>query len=161
MALYMKFDDGNVKGDVTTEAYKDWINLSSFNFGVGRGISMSVGSMSNREGGLPSISEITVTKMLDPASAMLMQSAMSKSEGVKVEIALVRTGSKEVDEVGKYLLEDVLISGFSVASGGDQPTESLSLSFSKITVDLKGADKANKNGQNVKVGYDLTTGKPF
>lgn len=161
MALYMKFDDGNVKGDVTTEQYKDWINLNSFQFGVGRGIAMSVGNMSNREVSLPSISEITITKMLDPASAMLMQHAMAKSEGVKVEIALVRTGSKEVDEVGKYLLEDVLISGFSVSSGGDQPAESLSLSFSKITVDLKGADKGGKNGQNIKVGYDLATGAPF
>lgn len=162
MALYMNFAEGKIKGDVTTEAYKDWINLESMQFGVGRGISMGVGTMSNREASLPSLSEIVVTKALDPASALLMQHAMASSEGVKVEIVLARTGAKEVEEIGRYTLEDVLISGFSVsAASGGAPTESVSLSYSKITVDLKGADKANKNGQNIKVGYDLATGKPF
>ena len=33
-------------------------------------------------------------------------------------------------------------------------------SFSKIVADLQGADKTNKNGQNMKVGYNLTTGEP-
>ncbi|RLT92010.1 MAG: Hcp1 family type VI secretion system effector, partial [Ketobacter sp.] len=56
---------------------------------------------------------------------------------------------------------DVLISSYSVsASGGSAPGESMSLSYSKIVADLQGADKTNKNGQNMKVGYDLTTGKP-
>ncbi|MBA57152.1 MAG: hemolysin-coregulated protein, partial [Pseudomonadales bacterium] len=58
-------------------------------------------------------------------------------------------------------LSDVLISSYSVsASGGSAPGEALSLSFSKIVADLQGADKTNKNGQNMKVGYNLTTGEP-
>jgi type VI secretion system Hcp family effector len=32
----------------------------------------------------------------------------------------------------KYILEDLLVSGYSVSSGGDRPTESLSLNFTKI-----------------------------
>jgi type VI secretion system secreted protein Hcp len=161
MALYLNYNAKAIKGDVTAAGYEDWIDLGSLQFGVGRGMSMAVGSMSNREVSLPSISEITVTKMLDPASAKLMGEAMYASNGVKVEIAIVRTGAKEIEEVGRYVLEDVLISGFSVSSGGDRPSESLSLSFAKITVDLKGSDKTNKNGENIKVGYDLATGKPI
>lgn len=161
MALYMQFDGGSIKGDVTTAGFENWIKLSSLQFGVGRGISMAVGHLSSREVSTPSISEIVITKELDPASAQLMQAAMSKDEGVKVEIVLVRTGSKEIEEVGRYTIENVLISGFSVSSSGDKPTESLSLSFAKITVDLSNADKDNKNGENVKVGYDLATGKPI
>jgi type VI secretion system secreted protein Hcp len=160
MALYMNYNAKKIKGDVTAKGYEDWIDLSSMQFGVGRGIGMAVGSMSNREVSLPSISEITVSKQLDPASALLFKDSLAGSEGVSVEIAIVRTGAKEIEEVGRYHLENVLISSFSISSGGDRPTESLSLSFAKITVDLKGSDKANKNGENIKVGYDLALGHP-
>ena len=160
MALYMKFKDGEVKGDVTAQGFVDWINLSSFQFGVGRGIGMGVGSMSNREVSLPSLSEITISKNFDPATPLLMKHSMATNEGVKVEIAIVRTGTTEPEEVGRFILEDVLISGFSMSGADGAPVESISLSYAKITADLKGADKANKNGQAIKVGYDLSTGKP-
>jgi type VI secretion system secreted protein Hcp len=161
MALYMKYNDGKIKGDVTAKGYENWIDLGSLQFGVGRGITMGVGSMSNREVSVPSLSEVTVTKMLDPASALLMKEAMAGATGVKVEIAIVRTGNKEIEEVGRYALENVLISGYSISSGGDRPSESISLSYAKIMADLKGSDKENKNGENVKVGYDLALGTPI
>lgn len=161
MALYMNFNDKKIKGDVTAKGFEDWIDLSSLQFGVGRGISMGVGTLSNREVSVPSLSEITISKNLDPASALLMKEAMAGADGVKVEIVIVRTGNKEIEEVGRYVLENVLISGYSISSGGDRPSESLSLSYGKITADLKGSDKANKNGENIKVGYDLALGTPI
>ena len=36
MAIYLQY--GKIKGDVTTEGLKDWIELRSFQWGVGRGI---------------------------------------------------------------------------------------------------------------------------
>jgi len=36
MALYMKY--GDIKGAVTTDGFKDWIELNSFQWGVGRAI---------------------------------------------------------------------------------------------------------------------------
>jgi type VI secretion system secreted protein Hcp len=161
MALYMNFNNNAIKGDVTAEGYANWIDLSSMQFGVGRGISMGVGSMSNREVSVPSLSEITISKNLDSSSAMLLKESLVGSEGVKVEIAIVRTGNTKIEEVGRYTLEGVLISGYSTSSGGDRPSESISLTYAKILVDLKGADKDNKNGTNVKVGYDLSAGKPL
>lgn len=161
MALYMNFNDKKIKGNVTAKGYEDWIELQSMQFGVGRGISMGVGASADRETSVASVSEITVTKLMDPASAMLLKESLSGDEGVKVEIVIVRTGAKEVEKVGTYTLENTLISGYSVSSGGDRPAESLSLSFTKIQVDLKGADSTNKNGQNFKVGYDLAKGEPL
>jgi type VI secretion system secreted protein Hcp len=161
MALYMNFDGGKIKGDVTAAGFENWIDLQSLQLGVGRGISMGVGSMSNREVSVPSLSEITITKSFDPATPLLFKNSLAGSDGVTVEIVLVRTGATQVEEVGRYTLENVLISGYSLSSGGDAPTESISLSYAKITADLKGADKENKNGQNIKVGYDLAAGKPL
>lgn len=159
MALYMNYNAGAVKGNVTAAGYENWIDISSMQFGVGRGISMNVGSMSNREVSLPSLSELTVTKSFDTASLLLLQDSIKGDTGVKVELAIVRTGSDKVEEVARITLEDTLISGYSMSSGGDRPSESLSLSYSKILFDGKGATKGNEAGQPVKVMYDLTTAK--
>lgn len=161
MAIYMNFNALAIKGNVTAAGFEDWIEVDSFSLGTGRGISMEVGNMANREATRPSISEVTISKMLDNASGGLFKESLTGVEGVEVKISIVQTGAKQVEKFAEYVLSDVLISSYSVnASGGSAPYESLSLSFSKIIADLQGADKTNKNGQNMKVGYDLTTGKP-
>lgn len=162
MAIYMNFNNKKIKGNVTAVGYEDWIELDSFQFGVGRGLSMEVGNMANREATRPSISEITITKMMDNSSGGLFKESLVGVEGVVVQIHIVQTGSQKVEKFAAYELTDTLISSYSISgSGGGAPHESLSLSFSKIVADLQGADKSNKNGQNMKVGYDLTTAKPM
>lgn len=161
MAIYMNYNGKKIKGNVTAVGYEDWIELDSIQFGVGRGISMEVGNMANREATRPSLSEVVVTKMMDNASGGLFKESLTGVEGVVVQIHIVQTGAKQVEKFAAYELSDVLISSYSCSgSGGGAPHESLSLSYSKIVADLQGADKTNKNGQNMKVGYDLTTAKP-
>ena len=161
MAIYMNFNGKKIKGNVTAAGYEDWIELNSFQFGNGRGISMDVGNMANREATRPSLSEITVTKPADNSSGGLFKESLTGVEGVTVLIHIVQTGAEKVEKFAAYELSDVLISSYSMSAGsGGAPNESLSLSYSKIVADLQGADKTNKNGQNMKVGYDLTTAKP-
>ena len=159
MAIYMQYNGDAVKGDVTSEGYKNWMDVSSLQFGVGRGISSQAGSMSNRESTMPSVSEVVITKSMDASSALLLKESFAGSEGVTVVLAMVRTGKDMPEEVGRIVLENVLVSSYSMSSGGDRPQESVSLNFSKVEFDLKGADVANKNGPNIKVGYDLAAGK--
>jgi len=161
MAIYMNYNKLAIKGNVTAAGYENWIELDSMQMGVGRGISMDVGNMANREATRPSLSEVSITKMMDNASGGLFKESLTGVEGVEVQIHIVQTGAKQVEKFAAYTLSDVLISSYSTsASGGSAPHEALSLSYSKIVADLQGADKTNKNGQNMKVGYDLTTGKP-
>jgi type VI secretion system secreted protein Hcp len=108
------------------------------------------------------MSEITLTKLMDNASGGLFKASLTGVEGVTVKIHFVQTGAQKVEKFAAYELSDVLISSYSSSgSSGGAPVESLSLSYSKIVADLQGADKTNKNGQNMKVGYDLTTAKPL
>ena len=58
MAIYMKYKGGAVKGDVTEDGHKQWISLSSVQWGVGRSIGAAVGNAVNREASHPSVSEI-------------------------------------------------------------------------------------------------------
>ena len=54
MAIYMQYP--NIPGAVTEEGHKGWIEINSFQWGVGRGISTPVGRAENREASMPSVS---------------------------------------------------------------------------------------------------------
>jgi type VI secretion system secreted protein Hcp len=153
MAIYMKF--GDIKGDATTEGLKDWIQISSFQFGVGRGISSPSGSDKSRESSEPSLSEVTVTKNMDSASPKLLGDAWGGELGSKVDIKFTTTTKNTVVDFLTYSLENCGISGYSVSSGGDLPQESLSLNYTKISVTFKPMDPTNKS-QPATVFYDLT-----
>ena len=162
MAVYMNFNALAPSGNVTAKGYEGWIEVSSFNFGVGRGITMEAGAMSNREAGRPSLSEVTVTKQLDASSGLLLKSSLTGAEGVTVLIHVVKTGADSVEKYAEYTLEEVIISSYSMsASAGGAPQESISLSFAKIEADLAHADKTNINPANIRVGYDLTLAEPL
>lgn len=162
MAIYMKFNNFNPKGNVTAKGYdKGWIEIDSLNFGVGRSITMEAGAMANREKTRPNLSEITITKRLDSASGGLFKSSVTGDEGCEVEIDLVQTGADKVEKHASYKLENCLISSYSVsASLGSAPVEAISLSFARIEANLSHADKANKNSGKEVIGYDLTLAKP-
>jgi type VI secretion system secreted protein Hcp len=157
MAIFIKY--GSNVGEATAEGYKEWIEVDSFQWGVGRGISSPVGGSSKRESSAPSVSEITVTKTMDKASPLMLKEAIG-GKGSVVKIELTRT-----DEAGKhlayqkYILTDTLVSGYSLSSGGDRPSESLSLNFVKIDSEYIAID--NKGGATTTghVIYDLSQAK--
>jgi hypothetical protein len=60
MPIYIQY--GSVQGDVAKLAHLEWIELDSFQFGVGRSVSTPTGGSSGKESTTPSVSEITVTK---------------------------------------------------------------------------------------------------
>ena len=161
MAIYMEYD--GIKGNVTAEGYKDHVGVASFSFGVGRAISMEPGNISNREATRPSISEITITKEMDNASAALFKESVTGAAGKKVKLHFVHTGADKVEEFCTYELENCLVSSYSVsADGGDgAPYENITLSFSKVLVNHVDADSTNKGGSPNRVGYDLETAKPL
>jgi type VI secretion system secreted protein Hcp len=153
MAIYMKY--GAIKGAVTTTDYKDWIELNSFQFGVGRGIGSAARGSTNREGSEPSISEIVVAKAMDVASAKLLEDAWGGELNTEVTITFTTTTKNSVVPYLKYKLENTGLSGYSLSSGGDMPAESLTLNFTKITETFSGMDPATQ-AKPITVSYDLT-----
>jgi type VI secretion system secreted protein Hcp len=139
----MKYADFN--GPVTTDGYKQWIELTSFQFGVSRGVSSGAGG-ATRESSAPSISEIVITKPHDVASSKLFQDSVAGNFDSKVEIKLTTTVKQKVETFLTYELTDCGVSNYQLSSGGDNPMESMSLNFVKIMVtptplDFKGAVK--------------------
>lgn len=160
MAIYIQYE--GIKGNTTADGYKDHLTVNSVQFGVGRGISMEPGNLSNREATRPTISEITVTKVADTSSTALFKEAVTGSAGKKVVIKFVQTGSDKLIEYMTYTLEDCLVSGYSISADSEgDPMESISLSFAKVMVNYNDFDKSNKSANPQRVGYDLTTAKPL
>jgi len=160
MAIYVQYE--GIKGNTTADGYKDHLTVNSVQFGVGRGISMEPGNLSNREATRPTISEITVTKVADTSSTALFKEAVTGSAGKKVVIKFVQTGSDKLIEYMTYTLEDCLVSGYSISADSEgDPMESISLSFAKVMVNYNDFDKSNKSANPQRVGYDLTTAKPL
>ena len=153
MAIYMKY--GDIKGPVTTEGFKNWIELNSVQLGTHRAIGTAARGSTSREHSEPSISEIVVTKPTDVASPKLFLDAVAGKLDSKVEIKLTTTTKGKVETFLTFKMENTGISSYNVSSGGDMPTESLSLNFTKITKTFTGMDPGIA-GSPETVGYDLT-----
>lgn len=156
MPIYMKY--GAVKGDATEEGHKDWIEIGSFQWGVGRAISTPTGGAKNRESSAPSISEITVTKGHDIATVPLVQE-LYQGHGKDCDIDFVATDKGKLRIYMSIKLTNTMVSGYSFNSGGDRPSESVSLNFTKIEMKTKSHDTANAAGANQAVTYDVGAAK--
>jgi type VI secretion system secreted protein Hcp len=153
MAIFLKY--GSIKGETTQVTHKDWIEINSMQFGVGRGISSGVGGGSKREATAPSVSEITLTKTMDIASNLILKEALGgKAVDVKIEVTQTDNSGKHVAYL-KYVLTNTLISGYSLSSGGDRPSESLSLSFTKIDSEYLNIDDKFAAKTTGHVVYDI------
>jgi len=153
---------GSIAGDVTESGHTGWIELNSFQWGVGRGVSTATGSGEDREASSPSVSEITVTKDLDKASIKLLTEAYQGDgggDGATVQIDFVRTAAGAQQIFLTVTITDVMISGFSWSSGGDRPSESLSLNFVKITNNFIPMGPDGKPGNGINVAYDIGLAK--
>ena len=152
MAVYMKY--GKIKGDVTTKQFEHWIALHSFQWGVGRHIDSQHGVGQSRQGNHASVSEIVVTKVLDPASLHILTDIFKGKLETEVDIHFTHTDAANHAYL-KIKLWETGISGYSVSTSGDRPHESLTLNFTKISVtDIKvSPDGKTKTPETIT--YDL------
>ena len=159
MAIYLEHE--TIDGNVTAVGFEKQIKIESFQFGVGRGITMEPGNLSNREATRPSLSEVTVGHKTDTSAVALFKEAVTGAAGKKVTIRFVQTGATSLEPYMTYTLYDTLVSGYSISAEGDSdPYETISLSYAKIEVEYNDFDSNNASGSPQRGMYDLTTGQP-
>jgi type VI secretion system secreted protein Hcp len=144
-------------GGVTSKDHEKWIKLNSFQWGVGRAIGTAARGAATREADTPTVSEIVVTKFMDGASAKLWMESVAGSFDNTVKIDFCKTDTSEPEPYLQYTLLKTGISGYSLSSGGDRPTETLSLNFTKVEYKNIGMGAANETGTPDVGHYDLTT----
>ena len=152
MPVYMKY--GALVSDATADGHVGWIECNSFQWGVGRGISSPTGGTADRESSPPSVSEITVTKDQDKASTKLLLEAY-QGEGTDVVIDFCKTDKGNLEIYLEFTLTNTMISGFSMSSGGDRPSETLSLNFTKVEYKLITQNPDGSTGDPDTATYDI------
>lgn len=156
MPIYMKY--GDFKGSVTSANFKEQIELFSFSFGTARSIRFSDGRSKDRSADQPMVQEITISKAMDAASPKLFTESL-KGEGQSVDITIAAMIKDQVTEVAKYSLENTIISSYSVGGGGgDMPSETITLNFTKVSFTFKSYDE-KLTPKPETVSYDLSQAK--
>ena len=115
----------------------DHIEVKSFQWGVGRGISSPTGGSADRESSAPSVSEIVITKTVDSTSPSFFKNAATAHTGIGTCTINFEKGSGPKTKGQEYLsitLTNVFVTkvSWSGSGGADNPTESLTLNFAKI-----------------------------
>ena len=152
MAIYMKY--GSVNGDVDTKGYEKWIMLHSFQWGTGRAIQTATGSGANRQGTHASVSEITVTKSLDPASGHLQRDSLDGKLNTKVEIKFTLADSENRCYLA-FELHDTGVSGYSISHGPKTLTATQAKACKKAWARfILEHEKALSNGERIPI-HDL------
>ncbi len=149
--IHMRFTGiptGPVSGDHTNE-----IPISSFQFGVARNVSTSVGGP--REAGPANVSEVTLTHATDTFSIALLKASLNGAGTATATLFftnLTGAGGTPLDYL-TVTLGQTFVTQFSMSSGGDNPDESLSLNFATMTFRYR-----TPTGTTQAVSYNLTTG---
>ena len=128
MAIYLKYQtaSGPIKGPVTTDGFKDWIELDSFSFGSGRALGTARAGSASRQANEPSLSEITCSKGWDwQSSAKLFEESVKGKLDNKVEILCDGHAFQlPIDDIDHAKLVpdwDAVMHGKSGAGNANQP----------------------------------------
>lgn len=158
MAVYWKFGT-DVKGEVTVEGHKDEMEVQSMSWGASRSVSNPHGTATNREGAVPMISEMSLSRQMDKASTKLFEDMLGGTFKRESTFTMTTTASGNPVDYIQYILENSGLINYSVGAGSDGvPQESVTLSFSKMTYKFKPV-ASDGTGDYGSTSIDLTTMK--
>src|ERR1700690_307596 len=161
MPIYLKWGNSlspEIKGEVTESDFRGWIELSSAQLG-GRRTAPAPSAKSGQSSSSPAIREIMVTKAFDSSSASLARESV-QGRGTKVLIDFVKGTGPTADIYLELCLTETMISGYNISSGGDRPTESFTLNFTKLEWGNTQGMTPHASMPPLSLPYDLSSGQP-
>lgn len=132
---------GDIKGESTDQKHKGEIDVLSWSWGL-VGPSRNSPGVPQRPVGPPKeacAQSITLMKFTDVASPFLMANAALGTNIPSATVALRKSG-EEAEDFLVITMKDVIISGISTAGSSEEPTETVTLSYSSARVSVKQGD---------------------
>lgn len=121
---------GDLEGSCGDEQHQNWIELTSFSYGLSNSINCTEKVQGNPGGEACTHANVNVTKQIDKTTPALNAYASVGKMWPEADIEVY----EENDILYKIKLENTAISDLSIAGGaGGIPEESMGLGFSKIT----------------------------
>jgi len=139
---FIKFD--TIKGESTEKVHRDWCEGLSFSFGTETPVLIGGGGS---EVGKPKAAPLILSKRIDKASPQLFLKSVMGQNLPTLTLELSKSGSVETAPVVFYkiVLTNAFVSKIdsSGTAGDNTPTESIQISYEKIsiiysTIDAKG-----------------------
>jgi type VI secretion system secreted protein Hcp len=157
---YLKIE--GVDGEATRKGFEKQMEIFSFSFGASN--PASIGTQGGGGGaGKASLSSFNIMKKNDKASAELFKHCCGGEHFPKAVVTLNKSGGKESVDFLKYEFEKVFIDSiqWSGSSGGDDtPTESISLSYGKVTITYTGQSDKGGKAENIVASWNVQTNTP-
>ncbi len=145
--------DTQIKGSCALESHTDWIEVASISFGVNRSIQFkSAGA--DRTTNVAHFSEVSLSRLVDIASADLFAQSVSGDSLGKATLDLIRSDANSHKTYMQIILHEPIITAYNISSGGGETAnETLTLNFIKISVEYndEGVDQSQQKG------WDMTT----
>jgi len=124
--IYLQID--GVNGEVTDKNFPNAIQVLSYQSGVTAGsIRFAAGGSASRA----NFSNVTITKNLDTATPVLLTDLVTGKVIPQAKFSFVKTTDSGSVAYLQVTLTNVTVTSENLSSGGDRPTESLSLNFQK------------------------------
>lgn len=141
-AAYMKL--GDIKGEATDAAHKEWINLSSFAHGITRERDSASGLPTGKRQYKP----VVITKPVDKATPLMLGLLTQGGVVPFVRLDFVAAGPRP--RFYQITLENVVLSSYQTgsAAGDAAPTESFSLNYEKIKWTYTEFDQAGRGDRD-------------
>jgi type VI secretion system secreted protein Hcp len=138
---YLKID--GVQGDTKNPDRKDWIDITSFNFGM-----TAPSASGDAAAKKPKFADLSFTKPFGKLS-LLMTDAATGKHFPKAQLVVVRSGTEAI----RWTFSDVVISSYQIVGDQDSLKEQMSISFAKIQAEYP------SGGATVKLGWDIKANK--
>jgi type VI secretion system secreted protein Hcp len=150
-AAYMKL--GDIKGEATDAAHKEWINLSSFAHGITEQRDSASGLPTGKRRHKP----VVITKPVDKATPLMLELLTQGGVVPFVRLDFVADGPRP--RFYQITLENVLVSSYQTGgSAGDEvPTESFSLNYEKIKWTYTEFDQDGRGDRDHSFYWNLLT----
>ncbi len=147
-----------IKGESVDDGHRDWIDLFSFSWGASGGSTAVAGA--GASSARSTISPLNVSMGLSAASPLLFLATM---QGRRIASAVLEgvTAGESPSRFLELRMADVVVSSYASSAGGEAPTDSASLTFSKITYTYWQQRPDGSVGAETKVTWDVVSGRSF
>lgn len=155
MAIFMKYE--GIDGESEVRSRRGFIELQGFAWGIGRATTTARGDA--RGDAEVMTREVTLTRVQDSVTALLIDETATNAFDRTVEIEFVRTGANNKPTTYlKFRFLNAGLSSYAIDASGSSQTETLALRYTAFSME------SHKTGDDLSAvpntaGYDTAAGQ--